>query len=104
MRIDVAPAADGWAEHYPCGCGLDGRCDQHAAMMRTIREFWDQPMTAPVRREWRESWPRRFEALWAHSNGYGEPGRIPAQGYDWSGIRDSTPTAVERMYAEVTHV
>ena len=28
---------------------------------------------------------------WALQDGYGEPGCTPIQGWDWSGIRDSTP-------------
>lgn len=36
-------------------------------------------------------------ALWALQDGYGEPGYMPAQGYDWSGIRDSSPAAIARM-------
>ena len=32
------------------------------------------------------------------ADGYGHPGSFPA-GYDWSGIRDSTPKAVERMFS-----
>jgi hypothetical protein len=32
------------------------------------------------------------------SDGYGEPGYIPVQGYDWSGIRDSSPAAIDAMY------
>jgi hypothetical protein len=40
------------------------------------------------------------EAIWDLSDGYGEPGYIPEQGYDWSGIRDSTPEAISAM-AEV---
>ena len=28
---------------------------------------------------------------WKHQDGYGRPGRTPPQGWDFSGIRDSTP-------------
>jgi hypothetical protein len=31
------------------------------------------------------------------ADGYGTPGYFPG-GYDWSGIRDSTPAAIERMF------
>ncbi len=41
-------------------------------------------------------------ALWAESDGYGEQGYIPEQGYDWSGIRDSTPDAVRAMWRVLT--
>lgn len=38
---------------------------------------------------------------WALQDGYGEPGFTPAQGWDWSGIRDSSPAAISRMYRVV---
>lgn len=41
-------------------------------------------------------------AIWALSDGYGEQGYIPEQGYDWSGIRDSTAEAVDAMYELVS--
>lgn len=40
--------------------------------------------------------------LYAMSDGYGIMGMIPAQGMDWSGIRDSTDEAVQKMYLFVT--
>jgi hypothetical protein len=40
-----------------------------------------------------------FYAVWDRSDGYGEPGTVPPQGYDWSGIRDSSDHAVAEMYA-----
>lgn len=42
------------------------------------------------------------EAIYAESDGYGERGYVPVQGYDWSGIRDSSVRAVERMYLIAT--
>lgn len=35
--------------------------------------------------------------IYAQSDGYGEPGYIPVQGFDWSGIRDSSSQAKEAM-------
>ena len=43
-----------------------------------------------------------LEETWALQDGYGEPGVIPDQGWDWSGIRDSSPAAIKRMY-DVIH-
>lgn len=37
--------------------------------------------------------------IYALADGYGVPGTVPPQGYDWSGVRDSTPTARRRMAA-----
>lgn len=36
--------------------------------------------------------------IWRLQDGYGEPGFIPCQGWDWSGIRDSSPEAIQAMY------
>jgi hypothetical protein len=38
-------------------------------------------------------------AIWARQDGYGEPGYTPPQGFDWSGIRDSSDEATARMVA-----
>ena len=38
-----------------------------------------------------------LRATWEKQDGYGEPGRTPVQGWDWSGIRDSTPRARRKM-------
>lgn len=37
--------------------------------------------------------------IWDLQDGYGEPGYTPEQGWDWSGIRDSSPEAVVAMDA-----
>jgi|GEM_PF-3911354 len=34
---------------------------------------------------------------WKLQDGYGKPGYTPVQGWDWSGIRDSSPKAVSQM-------
>jgi hypothetical protein len=41
--------------------------------------------------------PEVMERLWALQDGYGEPGSTPPQGWDWSGIRDSSEEAKARM-------
>jgi hypothetical protein len=40
-----------------------------------------------------------YRAVWAQSDGYGERGYIPTQGYDWSGIRDSSEESQKDMAA-----
>jgi hypothetical protein len=96
FKITVAPAPlDAtrqavWPFGYPCGCNLeDGFCATHQPMVRLIHEAWFGSDSSPEVRV----------QLWALSDGYGAPGALPAQGYDWSGIRDSTPAAIERMAA-----
>lgn len=41
---------------------------------------------------------RYLTETWELQDGYGEPGVMPSQGWDWSGIRDSSPAAIKRMY------
>lgn len=75
----------------PCGCTLmDGRCAKHGAMMDKLYAVWSGDDTD------------LFTRVWAESDGYGIPGEVPPQGYDWSGIRDSSTEAVEAMYAVAT--
>jgi hypothetical protein len=40
-------------------------------------------------------------AVWMRQDGYGTPGYTPCQGWDWSGIRDSTAGAFRLMALEV---
>lgn len=37
--------------------------------------------------------------IWGLQDGFGEAGFVPPQGWDWSGIRDSSPGAVAMMDA-----
>lgn len=46
--------------------------------------------------------PGEFDLIWSLADGYGAPGTIPAQGYDWSGVRDSSPAAVRAIYKALT--
>lgn len=85
LRREVQYVAGQPAE--PCGCNLEaGRCDEHRRMMELIHEVWSYGTDSAT------------EALYAAQDGYGETGLIPAQGYDWSGIRDSSIEAVEAMH------
>lgn len=82
--------ADPWADE-PCGCRVfDGRCDTHAARMNEIHAAWTSGSSNTA-----------MLAIWSCSDGYGEPGYVPEQGYDWSGIRDSSPAAVDAMWKAV---
>jgi hypothetical protein len=47
--------------------------------------------------------PKSIHKFMMHADGYGEPGYFPG-GYDWSGIRDSTPRARRKMFAEARQV
>jgi hypothetical protein len=42
-----------------------------------------------------------LDRTWALQDGYGEAGFTPVQGWDWSGIRDSSDVAIKRMANEV---
>lgn len=37
------------------------------------------------------------DLAWLHQDGYGVPGYEPPQGWDWSGIRDSSPEGKANM-------
>lgn len=37
------------------------------------------------------------KAIYGRSDGYGAEGFVPVQGYDWSGIRDSSDAAKKNM-------
>lgn len=72
-----------------CGCSvMDGRCPTHKTMMIEIHHAWQTSDTA-------------FEIIWSLQDGYGIPGFMPEQGYDWSGVRDSSTAAVEAMYKAI---
>lgn len=45
-----------------------------------------------------DSKPLALSEVWALQDGYGESGCTPPQGYDWSGIRDSSPGARRAMF------
>ena len=62
--------------------GVDGR----VLMMKEIHAAWNG------------SDDKLGAVLWGLQDGYGTAGYTPPQGFDWSGIRDSSPAAVKAMY------
>ena len=77
--------AASWPFGFPCGCDLEsGFCSTHQPMMSALYAA-----------DWSAA------RIWSESDGYGERGLVPDQGYDWSGIRDSSPAAIERMFAAI---
>ena len=42
-----------------------------------------------------------LDETWKIQDGYGEPGFMPPQGWDWSGIRDSSDGAMRKMAATI---
>lgn len=77
-------------QRLECGCSLiDGRCDKHAAMMREIHAVWQDGPADMV------------FLLFSMQDGYGEAGYVPEQGFDWSGVRDSSIEAIEAMWKAV---
>lgn len=68
----------------------------------TDREFvmlYAAPFTESPERKALTPRQRRLidDACWNLQDGYGVPGYEPLQGWDWSGIRDSTPEAFHLM-------
>lgn len=59
--------------------------------------FSGRPDLMKIRVAFHHGPARVWRQIWALSDGYGEPGYIPPQGYDWSGIRDSSPEAIKEM-------
>lgn len=45
-----------------------------------------------------------LKATWEHQDGYGTPGFTPPQGWDWSGIRDSSEEATPKMADAIRRV
>ncbi len=73
---------------WDCGCTImEGRCAAHIAMMKVVGEAWFRGNA------------RKFNAVEAHCDGFGAG--VGSMG-DWSGVRDSTPSAVEAMYKAVS--
>lgn len=71
-----------------CGCSLkDGRCQRHALMMKNIRDLCHGD---------------KAQIIWSLQDGYGVVGYTPEQGWDWSGIRDSSIEAIEAMFEAAT--
>lgn len=57
-----------------------------------------RPMLAVIHEAYFHGPVAMISRIYALSDGYGEVGLIPEQGYDWSGIRDSSPQAVAAMH------
>lgn len=80
-----------WQGPAECGCSLmDGRCLKHQGMMARIYNAWNSGD------------PEVQDVIWSMQDGYGEPGFTPGQGYDFSGIRDSSQETVEAMLLAVS--
>lgn len=78
---------------WDCGCDYmkyeDARCTKHQEMMNKIHQA-----------VWVEG--KFLDETWALQDGYGFEGFTPSQGWDWSGIRDSSPMAIEKMFEVVS--
>lgn len=53
------------------------------------------PLLTPIHRAYFDGLATEIYAL---QDGYGQVGLVPEQGLDWSGVRDSTPEAIRKMY------
>lgn len=59
------------------------------------------PLMAEIYDVWTNGTREQWATLWGLQDGYGEAGYMPAQGYDWSGIRDSSPAAIKAMHEAI---
>jgi hypothetical protein len=57
-----------------------------------------RPLLSVLYEAWYEGTSAERALLWSMQDGYGAPGATPAQGHDWSGLRDSTPATVHAMH------
>lgn len=76
------------------------RCDRHLEMLAVLHKFWWGPFPPESPRD-RLKRDLTSVRIWNRSDGYGPQGFMPDQGYDWSGIRDSSPAAIEAMFKEL---
>jgi hypothetical protein len=76
---------------------IERKTDQDFDLLISGKEYGGHKFTAWVpllviaRANWTD--PR----IWKIQDGYGAPGFKPAQGFDWSGIRDSEEETIWRM-------
>ena len=80
-----------------CQCSImEGRCDEHGAMMREIHALWNKP--APFD----PAVGAACDIIRSLADGYGYPGSmIDLDTYDWSGVRDSSVEGVEAMWKAI---
>lgn len=57
-----------------------------------------RPMMKEIHFRWNHGSAADRALIWSIQDGYGEAGYTPPQGFDWSGIRDSSPEATRAMY------
>lgn len=100
--VTVAPAPAGFdaaafVAHLDHQAEVSG-CDycETAPMLTDLHRVWTGETTTTARGE-----TNAFALMWSMQDAYGEPGAMPGQGYDWSGVRDSTPATVRAMWYRI---
>ncbi len=83
-----------------CGCTVNGASfaagydyENHVDVGFALRFIHDK---------WFNGTSAERALIWLMQDGYGVPGYTPPQGYDWSGIRDSTDATIIAMYRALT--
>jgi hypothetical protein len=90
---------DRWdAEAFRVHMAHDG---DHAAHADECDECFVTPMLIEIHEVWQNGSEAAAQIIWSMQDGYGEPGFMPEQGYDWSGIRDSTPATVRAIWKAI---
>lgn len=64
---------------------------------RDWTKFSARPDLLKIRTAMDEGGAALHAQIWALTDAYGEQGMIPPQGYDWSGVRDSSEQAIKAM-------
>lgn len=93
---------DHWdAEAFRVHMGHGHTAEDHAAHAAECDECFVTPMLREIHEIWQSGNDLAGEIIWSMQDGYGEPGYMPEQGYDWSGIRDSTPHTVREIWKAI---
>jgi hypothetical protein len=94
-----APTADERRELNAAFESHLGRCAAEAERRESMRLIHDYAGPGGVKRDALKASDREAidQAVWDLQDGYGIAGFTPAQGWDWSGIRDSSASTVRAM-------
>lgn len=96
LRRDVwsAEADEAMRRHWT----HDG-CTEHAD---DCDDCFVQPMLVEIHHIWTTSRSNAvLDLIYSMQDGYGEIGYVPDQGYDWSGVRDSSPHQIREIWKAI---
>lgn len=92
-NTNTDPAMVHLFEHDEFTGGAEDPTCEHCAVRPLLRKLHMVYMSGNA---------RMVADIYALNDAYGPVGTVPPQGYDWSGIRDSSPAAIRAMVQAVT--